>query len=81
MRHLIPSTERSEGRAHLGREEPGLLPRGEVAAFVDLVVIDQFRIRPLRQLRGASYCSPGKTVTATGIETPLALKKPPLYSQ
>src|SRR3712207_8178580 len=33
------------------------------------------------QLRGASYCSPGKTVTATGILTPLALKKPPLYSQ
>src|SRR5215203_7069713 len=33
------------------------------------------------QLRGASYCSPGKTLTATGMETPLALKKPPLYSQ
>src|SRR5919107_1802648 len=33
------------------------------------------------QLRGAWYCSPGKTVTATGMETPLALKKPPLYSQ
>jgi hypothetical protein len=30
------------------------------------------------QLRGAWYCSPGKTVTATGMETPLALKKPPL---
>src|SRR3954469_14355300 len=30
---------------------------------------------------GASYCSPGKTLTATGINTPLALKKPPLYSQ
>src|SRR5215208_1245054 len=33
------------------------------------------------QLRGASYCSPGKTLTATRIETPLALKKPPSYSQ
>src|SRR3954451_13572627 len=33
------------------------------------------------QLRGAWYCSPGKTLTATGIDTPLALKKPPLYSQ
>src|SRR6266545_7513339 len=33
------------------------------------------------QLRGAWYCSPGKTVTATGMDTPLALKKPPLYSQ
>src|SRR5215213_9332220 len=33
------------------------------------------------QLRGASYCSPGNTLTATGMETPLALKKPPLYSQ
>src|SRR3954449_5304285 len=33
------------------------------------------------QLRGASYCSPGKTLTATGRDTPFALKKPPLYSQ
>jgi hypothetical protein len=33
------------------------------------------------QVRGAWYCSPGKTVTATEIETPFALKKPPLYSQ
>src|SRR5918998_3161617 len=33
------------------------------------------------QLRGAWYCSPGNTVTATGMETPLALKKPPRYSQ
>src|SRR3954467_11609453 len=33
------------------------------------------------QLRGASYCSLGKTLTATGIETPFVLKKPPLYSQ
>src|SRR4051795_6280212 len=33
------------------------------------------------QLRGAWYCSLGKTLTATGMETPLALKKPPLYSQ
>src|SRR5688500_14223345 len=30
------------------------------------------------ELRGASYCSPGKTVTATGVFTPLALKKPPV---
>src|SRR5215217_8137530 len=33
------------------------------------------------QLRGASYCSLGKTLTATGMETPFALKNPPLYSQ
>src|SRR5215212_6458212 len=33
------------------------------------------------QLRGASYCSLGKTLTATGMETPLVLKNPPLYSQ
>jgi hypothetical protein len=33
---LLPSTDRSERRAQLGREEPGLLPRREVAAFVEL---------------------------------------------
>jgi hypothetical protein len=33
------------------------------------------------QLRGAGYSSSGKTLTATGMETPLTLKKPTFLSQ
>jgi hypothetical protein len=52
-----------------------------VAALVDLVEVDEVGIGLLVQLRGAGYCSLGKTETVTGMETPFALKKPPLYSQ
>src|SRR6266568_5367798 len=47
------SAKRLEARAHLGDEELGLLPRREVAALGELVVVDELRIRPLRPpLRG-----------------------------
>src|SRR3954471_20101320 len=42
-----PSAERSERGTNLSREKLRLLPRGEVAALVDLVVVDEFGIRPL----------------------------------
>src|SRR3982074_574016 len=38
---------RSERRAHLLAEELGLLPRGEVATLVDLVEVDDVRVRRL----------------------------------
>src|SRR5829696_289064 len=39
---------RLERRAELGREELRLFPRREVAALFDLVVVDEFRVCPLR---------------------------------
>src|SRR5437763_13688312 len=39
--------QRSTGRAHLLAEELGLLPRGEVATLVDLVEVDDVRVRRL----------------------------------
>ena len=40
--------ERSEPRADLLREKLRLLPGREVPAFIELVVVDEFGIRPLR---------------------------------
>src|SRR5262245_28452903 len=40
-------SQRLERRPQLGREDLRLLPRREVAALADLVVIDEFWIRPL----------------------------------
>src|SRR3954469_10360230 len=42
------STQRTEGGSHLLREDLGLLPRGEVTALVDSVVVEEVRIRLLR---------------------------------
>ena len=78
---LLRSAQGPEGRSELGCEQLGLFPGGEVAAAVDLVVVDELGIARSAQLRGAWYCSNGNTVTATGSLTPLTLKKPPLYSQ
>jgi len=39
--------KRFECRAKFRRKKLGLLPRSEVAAFVERVVIDQFVIRPI----------------------------------
>src|SRR5262249_34029404 len=36
--------KRTEGGTHFGREEPRLLPSGEVAALVDLVVVGDVRV-------------------------------------
>src|ERR1019366_8185274 len=47
---LLPKetrSERFEPRAHLFRKELRLLPRSKVSTFVELVVMDQFGIRPL----------------------------------
>src|SRR5258708_29373736 len=40
-------SQRSERRPHLAREDLRLLPRREVAALVELVVMDEFGKRPL----------------------------------
>src|ERR1700693_4628511 len=45
---LASSAQRSERRSHLGHEKRGLLPRSEVAALVELVVVDQLGIGTLR---------------------------------
>src|SRR5687768_12521742 len=42
------STDRSKRRAQFAREQARLFPRGEVAAFVELVVVDELRVCPLR---------------------------------
>src|SRR3984893_6451641 len=46
--HIHQSAQRLERRAKLRREDLRLLPGREVAALVDLVVIDELGIRPLR---------------------------------
>ncbi len=43
---FISSAKRLASRAQLHREELRLLPRREVPAFVDLIVVDEFGIRP-----------------------------------
>src|SRR3712207_1102151 len=44
----IPSlAQRPERRAHLGGEQLGLLPGGEVVALVDLVEVDEVRVGTL----------------------------------
>src|SRR5437763_6389828 len=47
-RPSLGSTERPEGVAQLAGEQLRLLPGREVAAPIDLVVVDELRIRPLR---------------------------------
>src|SRR5215813_10190232 len=44
----LPSTKRLKGRSELSHEDHWLLPCREVAALLDLVVIEQFGICPLR---------------------------------
>src|SRR5215470_965 len=47
-------SQRLERRAELGTEELGFLPRGEVAALVDLVEVDQVAVgAPGPGLRGS----------------------------
>src|SRR5205814_10249951 len=48
QRRSFGVAQRFESRPKLGDEEFRLLPRREVAAFAELVVVDQFGIRPLR---------------------------------
>ena len=73
--------QRSERHAELCRKELGLLPGCELAALVELVVVDEPGIRLLRPIaRRLDMTSPGKTLTATGMETPLVSKKATLYS-
>ena len=43
-----------EGRPHLGGEQVGLFPGGEVAAAIELVVVD--KVRGIRTLRPAVWC-------------------------
>src|SRR3954469_2511340 len=40
-------TQRSERRSHLGTKQHRLLPSGEMAAFLEPVVINEFRVRLL----------------------------------
>src|SRR5438128_1509979 len=49
---LDRSAQRLEGSAQLGAEQPGLLPGGEVAALVELVVVDEIGIGPLGPVAG-----------------------------
>src|SRR5262245_57238793 len=46
-RRVLRSAQRAERRAQLVREQLGLFPGREVAASVELVVVDEFGIRPL----------------------------------
>src|SRR3954462_10022341 len=48
-------TQRAKRRTHLLAEELGLLPGGEVAALVDLVEVDDVRVR---RLDPAARCAP-----------------------
>src|SRR5579875_3058840 len=44
---LAPLADRSERRAELGREQPWLLPGGEMVAPVQLVEVDEVGVGPL----------------------------------
>ena len=46
-RRRLGAAHRFEGRTHLSTEKVRLLPGREVPAFIELVVIDELRIRPL----------------------------------
>jgi hypothetical protein len=70
--------ERPKSRANLAGKQAGLLPGGEVAAPVDLVEVDEVGIGALGPAPGRLVLLAGEDLTATGIFTPLALKKPPL---
>jgi hypothetical protein len=74
-------SQRPERGSHLGGKELRLLPRREVAASVDFVEVDEVGVGLLGPAARRLILLAGKDATATGRETPLALKKPPLYSQ
>ena len=61
--------QRSERRAHLLGEDLRLLPGGEVAALISLVVVGEVGVGLSTQLRGAAKISPGNAVKPTGTET------------
>src|SRR5260370_25971437 len=46
--HILQSAQRLERRAQVRHQQLWLFPRREVPAFVELVVIDELGIRPLR---------------------------------
>jgi len=63
-------------------EELRLFPRREVTTFVELVVMDEFGVRPLCPIpRALIELIMKKRSTATGTETPLGLKYASLFSQ
>ena len=71
---------RLKGRPQFAGKNHRLFPGGEVAALFGLVVVDQVGIGPFGPAPRGLVLLAGEDVTATGMVTPLALKKPPLYS-
>ena len=78
---VLRRAQRSERNAHLVAEDFRLFPGGEVAAFVELVVMNEFGERPLGPAARRLIDLSGKALTATGMVTLRTSKKPPLYCQ
>ena len=67
--------------ARIFRQKIRPFPGGEMAAPVELVEVDEVGIGLFGPAPRRLVLLAREDLTATGIETPLALKKPPLYSQ
>ena len=65
---LLVLSQAGEGRAHLGREQLGLLPRREVAAPVDLVEVDEAGVDPSGPAARRLEDLVGNTVKAAGTD-------------